>query len=451
MASTYSLPSKLRVIFTGHSGVNKRLVLERFAGHVKQRLEQLGEKRSVITAEVEQELGDMNSFLQLEHTVRQGQWMEAMNNAVQTCHKSDYAFLSLHLSYRHSSRFTSPVSWRGSRHGASASSLFDALNRRFKPDYYVCVIDDIQSAQSRIASGSSGIRLRLAELLAWRNIETLLTDTLCQATTLRNGTNREVAHFPLARSPVVSNRHPLEMLFRLLAQPACPRIYASFPITRTRYHAERREEIDDFRRALADRFCVFDPVTIDELPLTQFADPGKYKDNEAVRLPATARWPLDEATTLVGEPVLDTGALNPAEIREITRRAEGWDRTDLDFAVEERDRRLIDQADCVVVYRPQYSTGLEGDPKKHTPTAGTAAEMDYALKLVGRKVFVVHDSAVDGDLARGPLQHVLPAGPPYVIQEPNLADQASRARALGRLVQALEKHEPEIVRKRLGR
>lgn len=439
MSNTISFPKKLRVVFTGHSGILKQRVVDRFREHLEQRLAAQGDSRKIVCAGVEDEL-EMSSFLQLEDRLQRMKWMPALHNALETCRNADYAFLSLHLSFRNQNRFISPFSWRGPLRSRQqqADTLVPSLRNLFKPDYCVCLIDDIQAAQQRIGNGAAKIHLRLNELLAWRNIESVFTDVLGQETTARRKNLSLNPQFPFERSPVISNRQSREMLLRYLCMPQIPRIYASYPITRVRYHTERREEIDDFRSALAARFCVFDPVTIDELPLEALRAEEAPKGATEATLPASSRWPLETEQTLVGTPIEDCPGVRMQEVEEITQLIEGRDRTTLDSAVEERDLRLVDQSDCVVVYRPQYSTGMEGTPKYHTPTEGTAREMDYALKIAERKVFVVHDSAVDGSLRRGPLQHFLPNGNQYFVEVPNLSDPKQRAAAFTLLVSRIE-------------
>jgi hypothetical protein len=451
VSSPPNLPEKLRVVFTGHAGTLKSEVLRRFSQFVESQLSALGVRRSVKWAEAEKKLKPMPVFLQRERPGQEYRFLDSIRAAINDVRDADYAFLSLHLSYRSYSRFFSPLSWRRLSSSASddnADTLIKMIADEFTPDYCVCIIDDIQSAQQRIAHGPGGIHLRLAELLAWRNIETLLTDLFAQQVLRESRISLTATEFPFERSPVFSNRHDPATLFRYLFQPDCLRVYASYPITRTRGHPARRHEIDDFRRTLNECFCVFDPVTIDELPLESLLT-TKSKRKELV-LPASARWPLDHENTLSGEQIIDIEGVRVEEINEIlSHRVAG--RTELDVAVEERDLRLVDQSDCVVVYRPQYSTGLRAGTKKyHAPTEGTGAEINYALKTAGRPVYIVHDAAVDGDFRRGALARAIPIGPEYYIEKRNLADERNRKSALRDVMERLRAHEAEFVGKRLN-
>ncbi len=435
------LPKKLRVILTGHAGVAKGAVAERFVQFVKTQLALDGVERSVAWAEAEEFLKPMGSFLPMERPSQQRVWYSSVRRKMEMLLSADYAFLSLHLSYRWYNRFQSPLSWRP----AASETLIQLVGKTFEPDYCVCLIDDIQAAQHRIAVGPEAIHLRLAELLTWRNVEVMLTDLLTQQTVLRRKGIHDSPEFPFDRSPVVSGGHPPEMLFRYLFQPHRARVYASYPIGRTRDDPARRAEIDDFRSGLHAAFCVFDPVTIDELPLQALLE----APNSLLDLSASLRWPLDSENTLNGQTVSDIKGLKRDQIQEIAQLVDGRDRTELEFSVEERDLRLIDQADCVVVYRPQYSTGLSADDEEYQkPTGGTKAEIDYALKTA-RPVYIVHDPKVDGSLRRKVLAPHLPIGDDHYIEQEGLSEPENRRSALKVLVERLKQREADIVHKRI--
>lgn len=465
MTQMTPFPAKLRVVFTGHAGTSKQQVVERFTDFVRAKLESNGVTRTVGFADAEALLKPIGSFLGLDRPIQQQRWARSVRRQVQSLQGVDYAFLSLHLSYRSYSRFFSPVSWRASALAAAVGhpteTLLDLIGTGFQPDYFVCLIDDIHVARQRIATGKEGIHLRLSELLAWRNFEALLTDFLAQETILGRGTVNDSPEAPFDRSPMVANRHPQEMLFRYLFEPTRLRIYASFPITRTRYRDDSRAEIDDFRYALHSQFCVFDPVTIDELPLTSLLGPEKKGGRRAppsgavrrrpatLDLPASARWPLDVKNTLSGQEIRAVEDLSLEEIQEITRRTDGRDRTELAQSVQDRDYRLIDQSDCVVVYRPQYSLGLAPTDKSYqAPTGGTAAEIHYALSIAGKPVYIIHDEHVDGPLRREVLDRLLPQGNNYYLQQSRLAERKNRTDVFERLVSRLREDQAVLVAKR---
>lgn len=391
-------PRPLRVLFAGHTGLGK-------TSHVLPRLRQyvysqdsawqnttssadrdLREKELAQQFDAEDQLKLMHTFLNLGWRGQRDAWLRSVRQAIQDCNEAEpsprFAFLSLHLSYQWHSGFFSPLSW-GSVDHQSLTSAIDLIREEFRPDYCICLIDDIQAVQERLAAE---IHLRLRELLTWRNVELLLTDLLAHETILRPGRQRWLVEFPFEYSSLFAIRHPPEALYRFLVEPSCPRLYASFPISRTRGTAEYRAEIDRFRNGLHERFAVFDPLTIDERPLLALL--GEPNDGVVV-LNAEDRWPIPAERTLCGEGPKAYGHLRADEIREITTRASSMTKSELDRTIEARDFRLIDQADALVVYRPLFLRGeLSG---------GTRAEMVYAQRS-GKPVFLVHDRDLDGEI-----------------------------------------------------
>ncbi len=441
-------PDRLRVVFTGHAGLLKGAVSQRFCGCVSE-LANI-DPTLVRCYDAEEILKPMERFLPLDWRKQQLDWLESLGEAIARCEEENpaYAFLSLHLSYRWYSRFFSPISWRvpvrRRLRMEPEDSLLYLIGQVFRPDYCVCLIDDIQAAQHRIATAPTEIHLRLGELLSWRNVETLFTDLLAKETILKPSGEPDSHHFPFERSPVVPIRHPPEMLYRFLFEPERLRIYASYPMTRTRPQKHLLEEINRFRSNLNEQFTVFDPATIDELPLV-----GLREAEDPLGLPAEARWPIPGEHTLCGEDPREISNLSRDEILEITQTVAGQNRPELARAVEERDFRFIDQADCVVVYRPQFSTD-QPPATRHTPSGGTAAEIDYALVRVGRPVFIIHDPEVDGDFQRGVFDPDLPGAAASLLDEiGNLSDPRNQERVLDELTHRLLARQDEFVRTRL--
>src|SRR6185437_10956936 len=218
-------PDKLRVVFTGYAGTSKGQVIRRFAAHIRRALEADGVMKSVEFADAEELIKPLGSFLPLARLAQQSAWMNSVGSAVKQCLSADYSFLSLHLSYRWYNRFDSPLSWRPGVYDresfttAPKEMFFELIGKEFQPDYFVCLIDDIQAAQRRVESGDAKIHLRLGEYLTWRNVETFLTDLLAQETILRRDPRMDQLKFPFEHSPVVSSRHPLSMLERYLFEP----------------------------------------------------------------------------------------------------------------------------------------------------------------------------------------------------------------------------------------
>lgn len=432
-----AIPERLRIVLTGHAGIRKSVVARRLADAIRQDCANQGLSRTVCWEDAERYAKPMSGFLALHRTPQREQWEYSIRKAIHRCASADIAILSLHLSYRWYERFFSPLSWRFPPNAdSSADSLIRLLRDDFKADYCICLIDDIQYCQNRVANGPTGVQLPLAEFLRWRHLEVFLNDLIVQEIVSQESDNRGNHRFPFEFSPVVAVRHPIQMLSRYVCDSNVLRIYASFPISRTRSNAEFREEIDHFRNELHNDYCVFDPLTIDELPMSaQLASAADTTGQ--VLLPAASRWPLDYSGALFDEPIEDI-RLDLAEVTSITGVDGDRDRSELQRSVEDRDVRLIDQADCVVVYRPQYSRGLQPSDKSYqAPTGGTRAEIDYALRNAGRTVFIIHDPAVDGNLGRSVLDPYLPGGDTAYINVPHLESADNRHRAFQELKRRL--------------
>ena len=112
MPGPIALPNKLRVVFTGHAGISKRQVMERFTDYVRSSLQASGAAKTVAWADAEEAVKPLSGFLALNRSAQRERWEISARRAIQRCLSADYAFLSLHLSYRWYDRFSSPFSWR---------------------------------------------------------------------------------------------------------------------------------------------------------------------------------------------------------------------------------------------------------------------------------------------------------------------------------------------------
>jgi adenylate kinase len=179
-------------------------------------------------------------------------------------------------------------------------------------------------------------------------------------------------------------KHPAVLMYRLIFHPALPRVYAAFPITKTREIEARRREINQHRSHLHREFAVFDPLTIDDRVLINKLDARTQADNLLIE--AQDRWCCDltelgpDYASLVAEdPALFPIAVPVKEARELSLQLEqqGWS-TPIDAQIRNRDFRYIDQSDIVAVYRPRWDG-------QHS--SGVGAEKTYAGGI-GRKPFV---------------------------------------------------------------
>lgn len=392
----------MRIIFTGQTGTKKKGVIKALKKEIvkhhsasyPQGLDSPDLRRFVADYNVEDGFRSTTLMSWLESSNQREKeriWKESLEEILEQREKENpcHSFLTLHLTFQRKSRIFSPLSWDGTQE----------LIKQFQPDYCVTLIDDLYSIWNRIAIGSY---LRLREIMIWRNVETLMTDILAKQT-IPVDQPTEFHKYPYKRSPVVSIKHPPEMLYKLLFEPESLKIYASFPITRTRDDPKKRAEIDNFRKMLHKNFVVFDPLTIDELPLERLLKeyrrqhPRTNLANVFLDLPAKYRWPILKPV-LYSEDNYSVKRLNALEIYEIVSK-EKCKKSEVERSVQLRDFRFIDQADCVVVYRPLYKSG--------EPSRGVTGETIYAQDNAFREVYFIHNFAEDGDI-KGPFSIEMP-------------------------------------------
>lgn len=329
----------MRVIFTGQTGTKKKEVIKALKKEIlkhhpeyPQDLDSPDLRRFVADYNVENGFRPTTLISWLETSSqrkRERIWRNSLEEILEQEKREDprYSFLTLHLTFQRKSRFFSPLSWERTIE----------LIKQFKPDYCVSLIDDIYSIWSRIASGSY---LRLREIMTWRNIETLMTDILAKHVTPQDQ-KTETHKYPYKRSPVVSIKHPPEMLYKLLFRPDVLKIYTAFPITRTRDDPKKRVEIDNFRKTLHKNFIVFDPLTIDELPLERLLEehqlqrPKTNLANTFLDLKAKYPWPLLKPV-LYSENHYPIKRLKALEIYEIVSKERGK-RSEVERSIQLRD------------------------------------------------------------------------------------------------------------------
>jgi hypothetical protein len=350
------------------------------------------------------------------------------------------AIISMHLSWQVESHILSPLV------SPHAIDILNFFRDDFRPSHVVTLIDNIYRSQKVIAH--EGYNIRLGELLRWRNIETILADMLANLVATNDYTH-DKAIYPFEHSPALAVNHPADIVPRYI-QRNVPRIYLSYPISAPRriYKKTRSKEpiheINRFRNYFSRKFVAFDPVTIDERPLNvirensdkelrdatlaQFEKILTRKQSDAKKLKLlTARldasradrrvslrtadvWERDAAEyarSMRGLGPADIDGLSIEQISGITVGA-NKQHSEVDRQIRMRDYRLIDQADCVVTYRPTYKD--DAGKVDQDWSGGTAAELHYAYVQAKKPVFVITDPVADGNLNEGPFGADLGSG-----------------------------------------
>lgn len=437
-----SVPRRLRVVFTGHTGIQKRLALDRLCSYVR---EQIRDANTAVY-HAEHHLV-MDTFLDAAPRVRRQRWTESLRTALQQVRMEnvDYAFLSLHLTYQRHGRFFSPASWYDEQEGEIRNPLISLLKDRFCPDYFVTLTDDVQDVWHRILH--SGFPLRLKEIMTWRTLEAMFTDMISHQTIDNTRKPESITEYPFERSPIFPVRQQLSSLFRFLFHPLTPRIYLSYPMTASRDNAARRTEINRFRSHLSSAFTTFDPTSIDEYPLVNLYDSHVASTtpiNTPLTLEGCRRWEVDPAVTLCGQARGTVDGLRFNDLVEVAAVQGPGVQSIIGDQIERRDLRFIDQSDCLVSYRPMMNTG-DG---RETFSGGTGAEWLYAGGE-SKARFIVHDSSQDGALPVRVWRHH--AGEtPHIFEEKGLSNQDNQARVLHALCERLKQKAPAYTRLRFA-
>lgn len=190
------------------------------------------------------------------------------------------------------------------------------LLEEFRPltRLFVNLIEDVTTVQERLRRTAWGNRSAL-ELLIWRDEELFLTDLMSDT-------------FGLERAYVISTGELPTTLERLVWHPEYKKVYLTFPVVSLLGDARSQQEIRDFIDRIREFLIVFDPSVSMEYEETYVRPELRALRNE------------------IGE------------------------------AAMQRDYRLIEQADALVVYYPRgvLSQGVE-------------AEIHHAHRL-GRKIFL---------------------------------------------------------------
>lgn len=238
------------------------------------------------------------------------------------------------------------------RHGLFPAFDFDQLVQ-LDADVYVCLMDTVDAVHARLLRDHQ-IDHSLKDLLVWREEETLATELMMMGASLRrSGPPARFYVMALGRQPSTA-----QMLYRLLMEPQRRKAYVSFPMTHVADLPAIQAEIDLFRRALRERFTVFDPADMEEYQL--------YRDARA----ASEQGQRTLKVEVLGEPLL----FDAGEIMKVAG--------DIHAQIYARDFMLIDQADMIVSYIPELPGGVPG------LSSGVERELQHAHEAT-KEVYVV--------------------------------------------------------------
>ncbi len=360
----------MNIVFTGQSGIEKEILIGNILNRLRDECGYSREdsidssKKFAIAYPVEKFVAHnpiaFTEWLQQQsRTQQEKDWSSGFEDlqAQLLEDKSKNRLISMHAVFYRSGKYFSPINWK--------------LLKKFSPDLLITFIDDVYDIWWRLYKRHQDLApsgsFRFLEIMNWRSIEVMMADNIAK----NLFSNRTIPHY------VVAIKHPVNMLLNLILRPEAMRVYASYPISRTRDDPVKRAEIDCHRNNLHENFVVFDPVSIDERVLIsiykkweeQSGSREKRLRPQRLTLRRSDRWTVPSEKCSL--PLLAEGVEYPPEIKGIDPEQirELKDHLEVDNQIVWRDLRYVDQAHCVGAYRPNYG-GLT--------VGGVAGEMSYA-------------------------------------------------------------------------
>lgn len=356
------------VIVTGISGIGKSGFISNFIRHAK-----IGDMSKVIKFEdvlVDRERdrsgvhtpSTITAFLDIHN---QADKVNMLNDTFEWIKKTafdsgkKYIFLDMHMTYYKNNEYFPPFDQsRYIDYIRSICPKGGAVDDAEADDFEIVVINLIDDAfniwksiSDKAVSKYPDTGLTLREVLSWRSLESLQTESLTIALE---------SEYQIVSSYMVSVRHP-PSTFRNIIVPKTPLcFYLSYPISNTRDNDDNVAEINNFRSKMHEMgeengVAVFDPVTIDEL----------YRGSEdggadgTVRMGKDVRWPLGVES--LSQDGLQCVEISGKEIEE--------SRKQITHQIRSRDYKLVGYSKVLAVFRPC----LGG------PSTGVRKEIEYAL------------------------------------------------------------------------
>lgn len=357
----------MRILFTGHTGINKDTVLQRLAlaiaaeRGVPPDLDNVNTRKVVRVYCLEDFIytrTGLRGYLESKDAAwLEDQWRAAAQDLSDVLDRdpAEFELISFHCTFQRGGVITCPVDVE--------------ILLAMKPWKLVTLIDDVYDTWRRIQIrdelNETNFLIRLKEMANWRWVEILTTDLL---TRFLSSQGEPVENLVLAV------KHRVDTARRLVLESQSKRVYAACSITEPRKTDEGRKAIDEYRREMAERYASFDPLSIDEklVPLFSRAREARGRDEVVVLLQEDDRWLIDREDILTGpEEGLYPITLPVDEVLEVE--------TEISRQIEARDFRLIRQSECMAAFRPMF----EGEPSQ-----GVISELKYARDGAHRATFI---------------------------------------------------------------
>jgi len=239
------------------------------------------------------------------------------------------------------------------RHGLFYAFDYDQM-KALDADLYVVLVDNVDRVHYRLVRDGHADHT-LKDIMVWREEEILATELLAQ---IVSGHGR---CFILARGGDDGEQGAsaaAETMFRLCFQPACRKVYLSFPMSHLGDRPDALAETETFRRTLKRYFACFDPADVEEKHLARLAVEAAEEGRRTVETGPPGR----------------RAVMDIADLLAIVR--------DIDGQIYARDFKLIDQADMIVSLVPALADG------RPALSSGVERELQHAHEAT-REVFVI--------------------------------------------------------------
>jgi adenylate kinase len=231
---------------------------------------------------------------------------------------------------------------------------------QLQPDAYVTITDGILSIRQRL-NEERWRRVTVNNLLWWRDIERAATEMMAAW--------QRKPHYLIGR------RQGPDTLYRLIFEAGVPTAYLSYPMTHFE-GVDLHAKLEAFRQRLRTLVVVFDPASVDDYTVDLNAAIS-FSDGSADRAGEGSLAGVGGTSHKTGRArdLLLDGHVNGADGVGRPPNPENLDH--VDGQIVDRDYKLIDQAQLVVVYYPTT-----------TLSAGVICEMKDAIHR-GKRVYAV--------------------------------------------------------------
>lgn len=324
----------MRAIITGQVGVDKGLYLEAVRALARQR----GVDLTVchVGRMMYAEAPDVppGRILNLPITRLNALRRSVFKEILRLADQHEHILVNTHATFR----------WK---HGLFAAFDFDQM-KSFNADLYITLMDNVENIHQRLERDHD-VGHTLKDIIVWREEELLATEIIANIT-------RGYGHFfMLSRGRATPTT---ETVYRLMLEPARPKVYLSFPMSHVMDQPRTLEQIQQFKQAMQSHFTCFDPADLDEYLLHTLAV-------EAIR---------EGKSTIEVSAAEGSLTLKAADVAQVSG--------DILGQIYARDFKMIDQSQIIVSFIPEQPDG------KPALSSGVERELHHAFEG-GKEVYVI--------------------------------------------------------------